>query len=68
MAMSEDEEEVREDLPLDNEENDEFYEHLLMQELEAEDQVRLLFILAVPCSRQRAIEEENEKEVLRLCG
>lgn len=40
MALSEDEEEVREDLPSDNEENDEFYEHLLMQELEADDQVQ----------------------------
>ncbi len=41
MVLSEDEEEVREDLPLDNEENDEFYEHLLMQELEAEENVRI---------------------------
>lgn len=39
MPLSEDEEEVREDLPSDNEDNDEFYEHLLMQELEAEEQV-----------------------------
>jgi len=44
MDFSEDEEEVREDLPSDNEDNDEFYEHMLMQELEDEENVSHLFL------------------------